>query len=254
MAIPNRQIGWSNKANLLWQISKQLERLINVTAQGNTYPTTTTTTTAAPTTTTTTVAPTTTTTTTTCSYVFIGGQEWKSCNLNVARYANGDEIPQVTDPTAWAALTTGAWCYYNNDPANEAVYGKLYNWYAVNDIRGLAPAGTHIPTDDEWTTLTTFLGGEPVAGGKMKSTGTTLWQSPNTAATNESGFTGLPAGFRDPNGTFINIGLNGFWWSSSEYITSDAWSRFVNYNYGFASRNNFNKKLGFSVRCLGNIK
>jgi uncharacterized protein (TIGR02145 family) len=99
-------------------------------------------------------------------------------NLNVSHYRNGDVIPQVTDPTAWSSLTTGAWCYYNNDTANGTVYGKLYNWYAVNDPRGLSPQGWHVPTDAEWTNLTSCLGGESLAGGKMKAT--TLWDSPNT--------------------------------------------------------------------------
>lgn len=254
MAIPSRQIGWDTRDNLLWQISKQLERLIHVRASRNT---TTTTTTVAPTTTTTTVPPTTTTTTTNSYQVVIGGQTWTRSNLNVDKYANGDDIPQVTDQTAWAALTTGAWCYHNNDPASEAVYGKLYNWYAVNDPRGLAPAGTHIPTDAEWTTLTTFLGGTAVAGGKMKSTGTIqagtgLWQDPNGAATNQSGFTGLPAGYRSNLGTFYPISYVTYWWSSLGFTTTDAWTRALNYNHGIANRPNVNKKYGLSVRCLIN--
>jgi uncharacterized protein (TIGR02145 family) len=126
----------------------------------------------------------------------IGSQVVMKKNLNVSHYRNGDRIPQVKGPDKWAALTTGAWCWYNNDSANGAVYGKLYNWYAVNDPRGLAPEGWHIPSDAEWTTLTTFLGGEGVAGGKMKERGITHWIYPNTDATNSSGFTGLPGGVR----------------------------------------------------------
>jgi uncharacterized protein (TIGR02145 family) len=171
-------------------------------------------------------------------------------NLNVCKYRNGDDIPQVQDNTAWAALTTGAWCYYENNTANGPVYGKLYNWYAVNDPRGLAPLGYHVPTDAEWTTLTTFLGGEAVAGGKMKSTGTSLWLSPNTYATNSSGFTGLPGGSRSDDGTFDDIGSNGFWWSSSELATPYAWNRYLGYNFGFAGRGSYVKAVGFSVRCL----
>ena len=106
--------------------------------------------------------------------VIIGTQTWTQTNLNVSHYRNGDIIPQVTDPTAWANLTTGPWCYYNNDPANGAIYGKLYNWYAVNDPRGLAPIDYHIPTDAEWTIIIDYFGGENIAGGKMKSTGTSL--------------------------------------------------------------------------------
>ncbi len=192
--------------------------------------------------------------------VVIGTQVWKTKNLDVATYRNGDPIPQVTDPAAWSALTTGAWCYYENNTADGPVYGKLYNWYAVNDSRGLAPLGYHIPTDTEWTTLTTFLGGVGVAGGKMKATGTSVWISPNTDATNSSGFTGLPAGYRydDPGVGWIDPGVFGFigyvgnWWSSSELNTdtAGAWFRSISYNTGGAVRSAYNKSDGFSVRCL----
>jgi uncharacterized protein (TIGR02145 family) len=194
--------------------------------------------------------------------VTIGTQIWSSTNLDVTTYRDGTPIPQVTDPTQWANLTTGAWCYYNNDPANGAIYGKLYNWYAVAGIydaaslndpslrKQLAPQGWHIPSDAEWTTLTTFLGGQNVAGGKMKSIGTSLWQSPNTAATNESGFTGLPAGYRGNGGSFLYFGYSGLWWSSSETSTTNAWYRGLSSNDGDAGRGNLNKSYGFSVRCL----
>ena len=183
-------------------------------------------------------------------------------NLNVSKYSDGTAIPQVTDPTAWANLTTGAWCYYENNTANGPVYGKLYNWYAVVGIydvasannpalrKKLAPTGWHVPTDGEWTQLTDCLGGESIAGGKMKATGTSLWQSPNTAATNASGFTGLPGGYRNYYGSFLYIGGLGNWWSSSEYSTTDAWFRFLNYSGGDAGRSGYYKKNGFSVRCL----
>ena len=148
--------------------------------------------------------------------VTIGTQTWMQKNLNVSKYSDGTLIPQVTDGTQWANLTTGAWCYYNNTTANGATYGKLYNWFAVVGIydaasannpalrKKLAPTGWHVPTDAKWTQLTDCLGGESVAGGKMKSTGTIqagtgLWDDPNTAATNESGFTGLPGGIRGAN-------------------------------------------------------
>ena len=237
MAIPNKQIGGSEKYNLLWQISKQLEELINVAASGNII-TTTTTTTAVPS-------------------VLIGTQRWVIKNLDVPTYRDGTPIPQVTDPTQWAALTTGAWCHYNNDPANDAIYGKLYNWYAVNNIinGGLAPVGQHIPTNTEFITLTTFLGGEVVAGGKMKSTGTIpagtgLWASPNVEATNESGFTGFPGGYCAEDGIFGSIGGVGNWWSSSENDLTDAWCRIIRNSNGNAERAIRNKKAGFSVRCI----
>jgi len=182
--------------------------------------------------------------------IVIGTQQWMRENLDVLTYRNGDIIPQVTDAIAWAALTTGAWCYYNNDVANGAIYGKLYNWYAVNDSRGLAPAGWHIPTDAEWTTLSTLLGGESVAGGKMKTTGTTRWTTPNEGATNESGFAGLPGGLRFGDGTFSLVGSFGYWWSSTEYATTLAWYHYLYYNNGSFSRYGDYKRDGFSVRCL----
>ena len=191
--------------------------------------------------------------------VTIGTQTWTTKNLDVTTYSDGTLIPEVQDPTAWANLTTGAWCYYNNTTANGTTYGKFYNWYAVAGIhdtdpntpnKKLAPTGFHIPSDAEWTTLTTYLGGESIAGGKMKATGTSLWTSPNTDATNFSGFTGLPGGYRESSGTFDNIGNFGFWWSSTEYYTTYAWYRTLYYNYGYATRFNYDKKSGFSVRCL----
>ena len=178
-------------------------------------------------------------------------QSWMTTNLDVDSYRNGDPIPNITDPDAWQLLTTGAYCYYNNDSATyAAVYGKLYNWYAVNDPRGLAPEGWHVPTHFEWTTLTDCLGGESVAGGLMKETGTTHWQSPNTNATNISGFTGLPGGDRQSYGAYDGIGSYCIWWSSVEHLSLYAWccslgsstsSVYVNYTY----RND-----GFSVRCI----
>lgn len=126
--------------------------------------------------------------------VTICSQVWTLNNFDVTKYINGDPIPEETDPIAWAALTTGAYCSYDNNSANDAIYGKLYNWYAVNDPRGLTPTGYHIPTDTEWTTLTTCLGGESVSGGKMKDISTMHWNSPNQDANNSSDFTGLPGG------------------------------------------------------------
>ena len=187
----------------------------------------------------------------------IGTQVWMKRDLIASYYRNGDKIPQVKDPAKWAALTTGAWCWYNNDSATYALtYGKLYNWYAVNDPRGLAPTGYHIPSDAEWDTLSTFLGGDRVAGGKMKTTGTIeagtgLWSSPNKRATNRSGFTGLPGGYyRYDFGTFGYIGYYGYWWSSTEFDAGYAWSRGLDYSYGFIYRSSPNKHFGFSVRCL----
>ena len=183
--------------------------------------------------------------------VTICSQTWTKTNLNVTKYRNGDVIPQVTDPTKWVSLTTGAWCYYANTSSNGTTYGKLYNWYAVIDPRGLAPVGYHIPTDTEWTTLTTCLGGEIAAGGKMKETGTTHWTTPNTDATNSSGFTGLAGGIRQLDGPFYGIGISGWWWSSSVgYSPSRAKSRNLHYLNGIVYNDNPYKISGFSVRCL----
>ena len=183
--------------------------------------------------------------------VTIGTQTWTGCNATVSVYRNGDTIPYVDNTAAWAALTTGAWCYYNNDPSTEATYGKLYNWYAVTDSRGIAPVGYKVPTDAEWTTLTTFLGGPIVAGGAMKEIGLCHWISPNTDATDSSGFTGLPGGSRDHDGSYFYIGNYGNFWSSTEYNTVNAWRRRLNYYDGNADRGNNNKKLGLSVRFIG---
>lgn len=189
--------------------------------------------------------------------VTICNQVWATKNLNVSTYRNGDPIPQVTDPTQWANLTTGAWCYYNNDAANGPIYGKLYNWHAVNDSRGLAPTGWHVPTDIEWTTLTDCLGGESVAGGQMKATGTLeagtgLWSSPNTSATNSSGFTALPSGIRYNGGPFAPIGSTASWWSSTEILTNSAWNLILTqYSGGILTESNI-KTYGYSVRCIKN--
>ena len=188
--------------------------------------------------------------TTSLPEVTIGTQTWTASNLNVTTYRNGDIIPEVTDPVEWESLTTGAWCHYNNDPANEAVYGKLYNWHAVNDPRGLAPAGWHVPTDAEWTVLTDYLGGESVAGGKLKEAGTTHWIAPNTDAINNYDFTALPGGYRANDGGYDGIGVNGGWWSSSENGTDNAWGRGLSYYYGDAYRVNGYKEDGFSVRLV----
>jgi uncharacterized protein (TIGR02145 family) len=178
-------------------------------------------------------------------------QRWMIKNLDVAMYKNGDPIPKVTNSAAWAALTTGAYCYYNNDSATyAATYGKLYNWYAVNDPRGLAPAGWYIPTDFEYTTLGSCLGGNAVAGGPMKEIGTTHWAAPNTGATNLSGFTGLPGGYRSIDGSFANISLSGLWWSSTEDAASHAYIRYLFNTDAELYRTLDDKRFGFSVRCL----
>ena len=178
----------------------------------------------------------------------IGNQIWTTKNLDVATYRNGDAIPQVQDAAAWNILTTGAWCYYENNSANGTTYGKLYNWYAVNDSRGLAPTGYHIPTDAEWTILINYLGGEFVAGTKMKST--TGWEGDGNG-TNTFGFAGLPGGWRVKDWGYRDLDANGGWWSSSELTTNNAWARFLDDdNNGNVYKRNEYKQNGISVRCL----
>ncbi len=187
--------------------------------------------------------------------VSIINQCWMSENLKTSRYSNGVSIPIVTDATAWVSLATGGRSWYDNDSTTyENPYGNLYNWYAVADNGGLCPNGWHVPTDAEWTTLTNYLGGVNVAGGKMKSTGTTYWNSPNTGATNESGFSVFPAGLRyglDGSGSFFSIKNIAFFWSASEFNNSLAWYRSLyNYNGNVDRYNNTAKSYGASVRCL----
>lgn len=182
--------------------------------------------------------------------VTICNQKWMDRNLDVIAYRNGDSIPYVTDPAVWAALTTGAWCYYNNDPSNNAIYGKLYNWYAVADPRGLAPAGWHIPSDAEWTTLVSCLGSSSTAGSKLKVSGTRTWTAPNSDADNSSGWAGLPGGNRVDQGFFDGDAVSGLWWSTTSATTTTAWSRFLLYSNGNVGRSNDLKPYGFSVRCL----
>lgn len=182
--------------------------------------------------------------------IVIGAQQWMAKNLDVAFYRNGDPIPQVTDGTKWAYLTTGAWCYYNNDSAQGKTYGKLYNWYAVNDPRGLAPRGWHIPSDTDWTTMEKSLGGSTVAGGKMKEAGTLHWIDPNTGGNNTSGWAGLPGGCRSVNGFFSNVREVGWWWSSSENNISLSISRILSFTDGRISKSYGSKDYGYSVRCI----
>jgi len=175
-------------------------------------------------------------------------------NLKVSKYNDGTAIPNITDNTQWQNNTTGAWAYYNNDVANNAKYGKLYNCYAVsktsNGNKNVCPTGWHVPSDYEWTVLTDYLGGESVAGGNLKEVGTSSWFSPNTAATNTSLFTGLPGGYRDFSGDYFNIGNDGLWWSTTENNRTIAWNRNLDNAFGDAGRAKSLKRSGLSVRCL----
>jgi uncharacterized protein (TIGR02145 family) len=186
--------------------------------------------------------------------VTIGKQVWMTENLNVDKFRNGEPIPEAKTDEEWKKAGDNGeptWCYYNNNPDNGDRYGKLYNWYAVNDPRGLAPEGWKIPSEEDWSRLTDFLGGESVAGKKMKSTD--FWADNDGESgngTNESGFSGLPGGARNVSGTFGKIGEYGVWWSSTEYSAGSAWYRVLNYDNGDVNRDNSRKRVGSSVRCL----
>lgn len=190
--------------------------------------------------------------------VIIGTQQWMAENLRVSKYNDGTPIPNITDNQLWGKSSPSspgdAWCYYNNDASNNAKYGKLYSCFTIfpptNGNKDVCPIGWHIPTDAEWKILTDFLGGVNVAGGKMKETGTTNWNSPNTDATNTSLFTGRSGGERQSSGGFSNIGINGFWWSSTRgsdnaplysicclsYIDGKVWNPFSQMGEGFSIR------------------
>ena len=182
--------------------------------------------------------------------VTIGTQVWLVENLKTTHYRDGTAIPNVTDGNTWDNLTTGAYCDYDNTPSNSDIYGRLYNWYITTNSHNICPKGWHVPSDAEWTTLITYLGGASVAGGKLKETGTTHWESPNTGATNETGFSALPGGTRYDDRTFGGIGYYGYWWSSTEYGTDDAWGRDVIYVVSGINRWSYGKTVGLSVRCL----
>jgi uncharacterized protein (TIGR02145 family) len=183
------------------------------------------------------------------STVTIGTQVWMAENLKTTKYRNGDVIANVTVDASWKTLTTGAYCNYNNDSSNATTYGRLYNWYAVEDNRDIAPIGWHIPTNAEWTILTDFLGGEDFAGGKLKEAGTLHWITPNTGADNSSGFTAISGGCRE-NGAFIGIGSTNYFWTSTGYNTSSAWFRGLYNHLRVVSCGIYNKSNGFSVRCI----
>ena len=181
----------------------------------------------------------------------IGEQVWMLKNLDVDHYRNGDSIPEARDSETWINLKTGAWCNYNNSDSIGKIYGKLYNWYAVNDSRSLAPIGWHVSSDAEWSKLTLYLGDVNVAGGKLKETGTTHWINTNTEATNESGFSAFPGGGRYlGDGTSYYIGSNGNWWTAMESTLTMAWYRILGCDNTYIIKLNSFKANGFSVRCI----
>jgi uncharacterized protein (TIGR02145 family) len=193
--------------------------------------------------------------------VIIGNQVWMAENLKVTHYRNGDVIPNVTDGSTWEKLATGAYCEYNNDVNDVAVYGRLYNWYAVDDSRNIAPKGWHVPSDEEWKQLEMFLGMSQAQAdaydyrgttecGKLKDTGATYWAPPNKGGTNESGFSGLPGGYRYGSGGYDYVGYSASFWSSTENGSSYALFRCLGYNSSGVRRYGNYKRSGFSVRCI----
>lgn len=196
--------------------------------------------------------------------VLFGDQCWMAANLKVAHYSDGSEIPNVTDNTAWRFLNTGAWSNYENNTGYGATYGKLYNWFAAMDPRGICPQGWHVPTDADWKVLESTLGmpatelndpgvrGEAQnVGGRMKST--SLWNAPNGGATNESGFSGLPGGARDgfSTGDFYSLGDYGNWWTSTDHGQFNyAWYRRLSYFNTGISRSGYYKRNGHCIRCV----
>jgi len=187
--------------------------------------------------------------------VKIGNQWWMAENLRTKMYNDNTPIPLVTDNSSWISLTTPAYCWYNNDKAaNENTYGALYNWFTVNASsnggKNVCPTGWHVPSDNEWTTLIMHLGGESVAGGKLKEIGISHWNNPNTGATNETGFSALPGGLRSNNGTYGYINGFGLWWSSTEIDTYNARNRNLFSDNSAVYPFDYDKKIGMSVRCI----
>ncbi|MEI8032806.1 MAG: fibrobacter succinogenes major paralogous domain-containing protein [Chlorobiaceae bacterium] len=186
--------------------------------------------------------------------VVIGRQVWMKENLNVSRYRNGDRIRYAKTNKEWldaGAKGEGAWCYYGNDPANAKKYGKMYNYFAVKDPRGLAPSGWHVPTAEEWQSIVKNLGGESVAGGKMKSTEPGAWKYPNHDATNSSNFNAQPGGFRGMTDLEYKFaGENAYFWSSSEFSATQAWCALLHFEHPSVIFTAEEKFEGSSVRCV----
>lgn len=184
--------------------------------------------------------------------ITIGTQTWMAENLRTTKFRNGEDIPEITDNTAWKYSVSSAYCNFKNTQNIDSIatFGRLYNWYAVTDSRNIAPSGWHIPSRSEWNTLVAYLGVAD-AGGKSKETGTTHWKSPNTGATNESGFTALPAGDRaNSDGKFYDIGSGFVCWTSTQQSLAEAYYRSIANIYSGMGENYMAKQLGLSVRCV----
>ena len=186
--------------------------------------------------------------------VYIGTQQWMGENLKTAKYSDGTGIPYVSDNTEWSNLWSPAWANYNNDAANDAKYGKLYNSFTIssttNGNKNVCPTGWHVPTDEEWTVLTDYLGGATIVGGKLKEVGTSSWNSTDTEATNTSLFTGLPGGLRNSDGSYSLFGNTGYFWSSTDFNRDNTYFRNLYYTNSNVFRYLLFKKNGMSIRCL----
>jgi len=182
--------------------------------------------------------------------ITVGNRVWMAENLKVTHYQNGDPIPTIESDNIWENISTGANCEYDNNASNVATYGRLYNWSAVIDSRGLAPIGWHVASMDEWQTLVDSLGGSGIAGGKLKKTGITQWNSPNTGATNEIGFTALPGGHRNFTGRFWYVGQEAYFWTTAELDPDYAWCRKLKYDSTTILEMIKKKPSGLSVRCV----
>jgi uncharacterized protein (TIGR02145 family) len=180
----------------------------------------------------------------------IGSQVWMTENLKTTRYNDGSKIPNVSASAAWSEQKIGAFCWYENESKNKNTFGALYNFYTVIDKRGICPSGWHVPAYDDWITLQTYLGGDTIAGGKMKEAGTVHWTGPNVGATNKSGFTALPAGGRGAKGGFGEMGNYATWWSSTSDEETYAWHWGLQYDNAGTRSNPGHKASGFSVRCI----
>jgi uncharacterized protein (TIGR02145 family) len=185
--------------------------------------------------------------------VTIGTQIWMAENLRVTKYRDGTPIPMISDDKVWGKDTTGAYCFYNNDASNAKIYGVLYNGYAILNPKKITPSGWHIPSDDEWEKLINYLGGEKIAGGKLKEKNSTHWHN-NVDATNQSGFTALPGGCRHTNilgdSNYDWLGLRGFFASSTEWGDKVPWFRELQASNPYVNRNHYTSRSGLSVRCV----
>jgi uncharacterized protein (TIGR02145 family) len=180
----------------------------------------------------------------------IGTQLWTEPNLKTTKFNDGTSIPNITDAATWGSTTGNGYCWYNNNGSNKDTYGALYNYHAVSSGK-LCPSGWHVPTDDDWLTLKDFLGGENIAGGKLKETGTSHWTSPNTGASDDYDFTARPGGWRTSSGTFQNIGGYGYWWTST-FISPSAYYRHMQNDSERLFRAVNTERYGMSVRCIKN--